>query len=62
MTLVHPVLTAQNHVVADVLDLWVIVLAWGDVDILERPIKARRFLGTVHPYHSVLGGCTCEVG
>lgn len=62
MTLVHAVVTAQDHVVAGVMDLGVIRLSWGDVDVLERPVEAWALLGTVHPDDTVLSGRSGEVG
>jgi hypothetical protein len=62
MTFVHPIITPQDHVVAGIMDFWVIRFSWGDVDVFERPIETWRLFGAVHPDYPVLGGSTGKVG
>jgi hypothetical protein len=61
VTLVQPIPTAQHEVVAGVLDLGVIRLAWLDIDISESPIEAWGLFGAVEPYYTVVLGSTGEV-
>lgn len=61
MTLIQPIVASQHHVVADIVDIRVIILAWSDVDILERPVETWVLLRTVHPGYTILSGRTCKV-
>jgi hypothetical protein len=62
VTLVQAIFTAEDHVVASIVDLGVICLSWFDVDVLERPVEAWALFGAVHPCDSVLSGGSGKVG
>lgn len=54
MAVVKPVLSVQNKVVADELNLGVVRLSGLDVDVGEGKVVARAVLGAVHPEDSVV--------
>lgn len=61
VALVQPILPVHDHVVANIIHLWVIGAIRLDIDILKRPIETRRRLAAVDLYDSLAIGVPGKV-
>jgi hypothetical protein len=61
VALVQPILPVHDHVVADIVDLWVIGTIRLDIDILKGPIETWSCFTAIDLYDSFSVGVSSKV-